>query len=137
MKNFEKKKIENRNRYFFPFFLYLPLKPFLFVIFYRFFFKFFSGIAWDPDTVEEQLCFGHAPADGCVYVQHRRPGRPDRHAAAPGDRRDHRTSGVRPVQDVPANGHGNAVHQLPRLDGSAYRRHHRPVASHHAASFVG
>lgn len=93
----------------------------------------FPGVAWDPGAVEEQLCVGHAPADGRVHVQHRGSGRTDGHAAAPRDGRDHRAARVHAVEDVPANGHGHVVHQLPRLGGGAHRRHDRPASGHHAA----
>lgn len=93
----------------------------------------FPGVAWDPGAVEEQLCVGHATADGRVHVQHRGPGRTDSHAAAPRDGRDHRAARVHAVEDVQANGHGHAVHQLPGLGGGAHRRHHRPASGHHSA----
>lgn len=91
-----------------------------------------TGVAWDPGSVEEQLCVGIAPTDGGVHVQHRWPGRTDSHATAARDGRDHRAASVHAVKDVPANRHGHAVHQLPGLGGGAHRRHHRPASGHHA-----
>lgn len=98
---------------------------------------FCAGFARDPGAAEEQLCVDYATADGRVHVQHRRSGRSDGHAATARDGRDHRVARLRLVQDVPADGHDHAVHQLPGLDGSAHRRHHRPVAGHHAPTFHG
>jgi len=94
-----------------------------------------TGFAWDPGSVEEQLCVGIAPTDGGVHVQHRWSGRTDSHAAAARDGRDHRAARVHAVKDVSADGHGHAIHQLPGLGGGAHRWHHRPASGHHATPF--